>query len=131
MTKKSASEFPKNFALIRTLQKQKKLPTPEPKKVAAPVAPQQPQQPMHNPAEELCPKHNRKLEIICIDDRVRVCANCALFGEHKGHEVRQEDEVIDEITRTGELLMTMYQVVEDLGQNKINQSQVEKLSKDF
>jgi hypothetical protein len=38
MTKKSASEFPKNFALIRTLQKQKKLPTPEPKKVAAPVA---------------------------------------------------------------------------------------------
>lgn len=86
---------------------------------------------MHNPAEELCPKHKRKLEIICIDDRVRVCANCALFGEHKGHEVRQEDEVIDEITRTGELLMTMYQVVTELGQNKINQSQVEKLSKDF
>jgi hypothetical protein len=68
----------------------------------------------------MCPIHNRKLEIICIQDRVRVCANCALFGDHKGHDVRMEHEVINEITSRTELLMTMYQIVEDLGENKID-----------
>jgi len=62
---------------------------------------------------------------------VRVCANCALFGEHKGHDVRMEAEVINEITSRTELLMTMYQIVEDLGENKIDQRLVEKLDKEF
>lgn len=63
----------------------------------------------------MCPEHQRKLEIICIQDRQRVCANCALFGEHKGHDVRMEHEVVAEITERTELLMTMYTIVEDLG----------------
>jgi hypothetical protein len=62
---------------------------------------------------------------------VRICANCALFGDHKGHDVRMETEVINEITSRTELLMTMYQIVEDLGENKIDQRSVEKLDKEF
>ncbi len=42
-----------------------------------------------------------------------------------------EHEVVGEITSRTELLMTMYQIVEDLGQNKIDQLQVEKLAKEF
>ena len=42
-----------------------------------------------------------------------------------------EHEVVGEITSRTELLMTMYQIVEDLGQNKIDQVQVEKLAKEF
>ena len=38
--------------------------------------------------EEMCEEHQRKLEIICIQDRMRICSTCALFGQHKGHEVR-------------------------------------------
>lgn len=62
---------------------------------------------------------------------MRICANCALFGDHKGHDVRMETEVINEITSRTELLMTMYQIVEDLGENKIDQRSVEKLDKEF
>jgi len=28
------------------------------------------------------------LELICVTDKKRVCAQCALFGQHKGHDVR-------------------------------------------
>jgi hypothetical protein len=38
----------------------------------------------------MCPEHNKKLEIICIDDQMRICPNCALFGAHKNHEIKQE-----------------------------------------
>ena len=81
--------------------------------------------------EDLCPEHGRKLEIICIQDRVRICANCALFGTHRGHDIRMEHEVVGEITYRTELLITMYQIVEDLGKNKIDQRQVEMLQKEF
>jgi hypothetical protein len=48
-------------------------------------------------AELLCHIHQRKLEIICIDDQERICSNCALFGNHKNHDVRMETEVLKEI----------------------------------
>jgi hypothetical protein len=79
----------------------------------------------------MCREHNRKLEIICIEDRVRICSNCALFGSHKGHDIRMEPEVVGEIEYRTELLITMYQIVDDLGKNRIDQRQVEKLTKDF
>ena len=36
-----------------------------------------------------------------------------------------------EITSRTELLMTMYEIVEDLGRNRIDQRQVEKLAREF
>jgi len=36
---------------------------------------------------ELCPLHKRKIEIICIDCKERICSNCALFGTHKPHNI--------------------------------------------
>ena len=58
--------------------------------------------------EELCSEHQRKVEIICITDRSRICSNCALFGAHKGHDIRMENEVVSEITLRTELLMQIY-----------------------
>ena len=55
--------------------------------------------------EELCKEHGRKLESICIQDRMRICANCALFGAHKNHDIRQESEVVNEITMRTDLLI--------------------------
>ena len=57
---------------------------------------------------ELCEEHNRKVEIICIQDRMRICSTCALFGQHKGHDVREEQEVVTELTVRTELLIQMY-----------------------
>ena len=58
--------------------------------------------------ESLCDEHNRKLEIVCIQDRERICHNCALFGTHKGHDIRMEPEVVQEITARTECLIEMY-----------------------
>lgn len=44
----------------------------------------------------VCSEHNRPKEIFCLDPHcfLLVCANCALFGKHKGHKLKQENEVI-------------------------------------
>lgn len=62
---------------------------------------------------------------------MRICSNCALFGQHKGHDIRMEHEVVGEITYRTEILMTMYQIVDDLGRNKIDQRQVDALAREF
>ena len=69
---------------------------------------------------EHCEEHNRKLEIICIQDRMRICSTCALFGVHKGHDVRMENEVVNELTIRTELLIQMYQIVEDISQDRVD-----------
>jgi len=40
--------------------------------------------------QDLCQMHNKPIEIICIDCKERICSNCALFGNHKGHDIRME-----------------------------------------
>ena len=75
--------------------------------------------------EEFCPEHNRKLEIICIQCQTRICSNCALFGSHKGHDVRMEAEVVSEITLRTELLMQIFQLVQETSENRIDQAQVQ------
>lgn len=55
--------------------------------------------------EEMCKEHGRKLEIICIQDRMRICANCALFGSHRNHDIRQESDVVNEITLRTEMVI--------------------------
>ncbi len=61
---------------------------------------------------ELCPEHMRELELICVTDKRKICTQCALFGTHKGHDVRQESEVAAEINMRVEVLMEMYQTME-------------------
>ena len=60
---------------------------------------------------EVCSNHGRPLELICVDDKHRVCAQCALFGTHRGHDVRQEEDVAKEIQLKVEVLMDMYQAM--------------------
>lgn len=64
------------------------------------------------PEEELCPQHKRKLEIICIDDQARICSNCALFGNHRNHDIRMETDVLHEIQVRTECLIEMYDMIE-------------------
>ena len=59
-----------------------------------------------------CREHGRKLEIICLDHKCRICTNCALFGSHKNHDVKPEEEVFKEIKIRGECLIDMAQIIE-------------------
>ena len=56
-------------------------------------------------------KHKRKLEIICIDCKERICHNCALFENHRNCNIKMETEVLDEIATRSECLQEMYNMV--------------------
>ena len=75
--------------------------------------------------------HNRKLEVICVDDRVRICTNCALFGNHKNHDIREEGEVINEITLRTELLIDIYDLIEQNKTNLGDQKEIDDLYNQF
>ena len=44
-----------------------------------------------------CEEHGGLNEVVCISDRVLLCAKCALFGEHVGHQFKELSEVITEV----------------------------------
>jgi hypothetical protein len=113
----SAEEYPINKTLLKIKERKEKkmavsqvtIPTkpivekkPEPKfSLASPI-----QSPV--PKEDMCGIHNKKLEIVCIQCRQRICSKCALFGEHKHHDVRENEDVMTEIKTRTELIMTTY-----------------------
>ena len=62
---------------------------------------------------------------------MRTCSNCALFGAHKGHDVRMEGEVVNELTARTELLIQMYQIVDDMSAHRVEQAIVSKMNAEF
>ncbi|CAG9318308.1 unnamed protein product [Blepharisma stoltei] len=85
----SVEELPKNFALLKFLTKT-----------------------VPKVDNKLCINHKKILEYICIQDKVKVCASCALFGQHRGHEIKPLDDMVQEITMRAELLLDMLQIIE-------------------
>jgi len=79
------------------------------------------------PEADLCMKHKRKIEIICIDCKERICSNCALFEDHRLHNIKMETEVLDEITNRSECLMEMYQMIEQSAAEKPDEAMVDKI----
>lgn len=79
----------------------------------------------------MCPVHNRKLEVICVDDQVRICTNCALFGDHKNHDIREEADVLKEISLRAELLIDIYELIEQNKNNLGDQKDIDDLYNQF
>jgi len=50
----------------------------------------------------------KALELICVNCHKKVCHSCALFGSHKGHDVREAAEATNEIQIRMDVLMEMY-----------------------
>ena len=124
--KESAEKYPKNFSLLKMAEKYKKrmeegkdtmsasmISQDTRSSVPASVPLNQSIQSQPEPVDQgdLCPTHKKKIEIICIDCKERICSNCALFGVHKPHDIRMEQDVLDEISLRSECLMEMYQLV--------------------
>ncbi len=59
----------------------------------------------------LCATHKRKLEVVCVLCKERICTNCALFGKHRGHDIRTEEEIFKEISERADYLIEMYDVL--------------------
>ena len=59
-----------------------------------------------------CQEHRAVKELICLSGcQTRVCPHCALFGTHKGHDVRDETAVLSLI---GEQHESLGQMLEDM-----------------
>ena len=69
--------------------------------------------------EDLCPEHKRKLEVVCIETRERICFECAAFGKHRNYDNRKEDEVVSEITLRTEMLIELFQAITANSEDRI------------
>lgn len=78
--------FPINFALINLLRKKGEA-----------TAPQQ---------SLNCVTHKKPLNMVCIDDRVPICTDCALFDEHRGHVYRRNEDFVAECRTSLQTLRT-------------------------
>lgn len=65
----------------------------------------------------ICKEHQRPQELVCLSGcKARVCPHCALFGAHKGHDVREESEVQSMIT---EHSCQLQQMVDQMSSAKV------------
>jgi hypothetical protein len=71
---------------------------------------------------EDCSIHKRPLEIICLDHNISICTSCALFGDHKNHNLRSQDDIIKETNLKAELLIQYYEIIEKSSEVLISES---------
>lgn len=75
--------------------------------------------------------HWRKLELICYDHKIRICTSCALFADHKGCDYKQEEEVAAEIGMWTDLLLDIYELIEQNKANFGDEKETEELFNEF
>lgn len=78
-----------------------------------------------------CKEHGRKLELVCIDHKCRICVSCALFGQHKGHDYRSEEDVLQEVVSRAERLIELFQNIEDNQNKSLDQAVQDQISTKF
>ena len=44
---------------------------------------------------DICLLHQKPLDIVCVRDCLRICPSCAIFGEHKAHQMKSLGEIED------------------------------------
>ena len=57
----------------------------------------------------MCEKHTLPLNVICIDEKKKICSQCALNDEHVNHQIITEDEFMNNI----ENLIDLFQEVDN------------------
>jgi len=102
----TADELPKNFALMKLMGKTH----PE-------------------PDSSVCATHKKALEYVCMEDQVKVCAKCALFGGHKGHDIRPIEDIMSEIAMKADCLIDMLQIIEISQDNVMDETVKVRLDK--
>ena len=113
----SAEEYPINKAILKIKERKEKkmaasavvIPSMEPvaeKKFEPKFSLASP-----TPKIELCEEHGKPLDLVCITTRKRICSKCALFGSHKGNDVREHEDVMTEIKQRTELIMSTYDLL--------------------
>ena len=69
-----------------------------------------------------CIFHKKKLELFCINCKEKICYKCGLFGDHKNHEKKEENDFIEIIEKLSNNLLMNFERIkkkEDFIKNKI------------
>jgi len=67
----------------------------------------------NNKNSNYCFAHKRKTEIVCLDDKVKICTSCALFGDHKNHNLKSEEDLNTEMFIKSEILIEYFEMMEN------------------
>jgi len=116
---KDPETFPKNFELLRLIEQ---------KNMSKSLALGSPRGSLKTVAK--CPAHEKKLELICVNDKCRCCMVCAV-KDHKGHDIVLDKEFDDEIKKKEASLQRFLDDVAKIEQQYItiveNSASVEKI----
>ena len=111
----SISSFPKNITLIKLIQKTNPI-VSSPKLTSKSTLMESLKKATTRSQKKtlnVCPLHqNRNLEIICMDDRCKICTNCALFGNHKNHNIMNIEDFEKDIEMKSELLIDLFDLID-------------------
>jgi hypothetical protein len=74
--------------------------------------------PLSTKATNVCQPHDEKLKLFCINSICRkpICVLCATHGEHKGHETRLINDVVNEERKSVEAKIKLLDLLLDLFQ---------------
>jgi len=48
------------------------------------------------------------MDVVCLLDMTKICAKCAIFGEHKGHEFKSIEDIEKEWDEFRSDIMNLY-----------------------
>ncbi|CAD8113121.1 unnamed protein product [Paramecium sonneborni] len=115
VTRNQMNEFPKNFALMQIIKNK-----PTNRKIVMNNSPKQ----LENEQDpDRCKKHGEKMDVVCVDHRVRICAKCALFGDHADHKVVNLEDALKKIIRRIEELKDMSERLDKAANETFEMSQ--------
>ena len=113
--------FPKNIYLLKLIQKTEQL-ISSPKSTTKSKLMESIKKATTRSTKKkasFCPLHpTRNLELICIDDKIKICTNCALFGTHRNHNVINIDEFQKDIEVKSELLIDLFDLLDQNVKNE-------------
>ncbi|CAD8115734.1 unnamed protein product [Paramecium primaurelia] len=115
VTRNQMNEFPKNFALLQIIKNR-----PTNRKI---VMNNSPKQTEIEQDSDRCKKHGEKMDVVCVDHRVRICAKCALFGDHADHKVVNLEDALKKIIRRIDELKDMSERLDKAANETFEMSQ--------
>ena len=60
-----------------------------------------------------CKEHARPLDVICIDEKIKICNQCALDPRHCNHQIVTDDEFMNQI----DSLIDLFQIIDENSQS--------------
>jgi len=65
----------------------------------------------------VCANHKKELQYICVQDNVKVCHECVLFGEHANHKVKPLSDLKPEMEKKTQKLQEILKATEEYYKN--------------